>query len=149
MVKIRLRRIGAKKSPSYRIVVADSRAPRDGAFIAVIGHYNPLTNPETVVIDEEKALGWLKHGAQPTDTAARLLAKAGIIEESEARKEKMKAGAVAKPKASKKKAKVGVTKEPKASVTEEPKASKEEPETGTTEEPATSEEPTETSKEQT
>jgi small subunit ribosomal protein S16 len=135
-------------------VVADSRAPRDGAFIAVIGQYNPLANPETIVIDEEKALGWLKQGAQPTDTAARLLAKAGIIEEPKARKEKIKAGTVAKPKVSKKKkAKAGVTKEPKASVTEEPKASKEEPETGTKAEPATSEEPseitTETSEEQT
>ena len=139
MVKIRLRRIGAKKSPSYRIVVADSRAPRDGAFIATIGHYNPLTDPETIVIDEEKALGWLKQGAQPTDTAARLLAKAGIIEESEARKEKIEAGTVAKPKAKKKKV--------KAEAKEEPKASKEGAETGTTEEPATSEEPTETSTE--
>jgi small subunit ribosomal protein S16 len=127
LVKIRLRRIGAKKRPSYRIVVADSRAPRDGAFIATIGHYNPLTDPETIVIDEEKALGWLKQGAQPTDTAARLLAKAGIIEEPEARKEKIKAGAPAKPKASKKKAKAGAP--------EEPKASKEEPKAGATEEP--------------
>jgi small subunit ribosomal protein S16 len=128
LVKIRLRRIGAKKSPSYRIVVADSQAPRDGAFIAVIGHYNPLTNPETIVIDEEKALGWLKHGAQPTDTAARLLAKAGIIEESEARKEKIKASAAAGPKASKKKAKTGVPEEPEASVTEEPKTGEEQTE---------------------
>jgi small subunit ribosomal protein S16 len=156
LVKIRLRRIGAKKSPSYRIVVADSRAPRDGAFIAIIGHYNPLTDPETVVIDEEKALGWLKQGAQPTDTAARLLAKAGIIKESEARKEKMKAGTVAKSKASKKKARAGVTEkpeaskeEPKASIAEEPEISKEEPEASITEESATSEEPTETSEEKT
>jgi len=155
MVKIRLRRTGAKKKPSYRLVVADSRAPRDGAFIAVIGHYNPLTDPETIVIDEEKALGWLKQGAQPTDTAARLLAKAGIIEESEARKEKMKAGTVAEPKASKKKAKAGVTEkpeaskeEPEASVTEKPKAGvTEEPKAEVAEEPATSEEPTETSTE--
>ena len=152
MVKIRLRRTGAKKSPSYRLVVADSRAPRDGAFIAIIGHYNPLTEPETIVIDEEKALGWLKQGAQPTDTAARLLAKAGIIEEPEARKEKIKAGAPAKPKAKKKKAKAEVAEEPEASATEKPKASKEGAETGTTEEPATSEAPTEepeTSEEQT
>ena len=149
MVKIRLRRTGVKKSPSYRIVVADSRAPRDGAFIAVIGHYNPLTNPETIVIDEEKALSWLKQGAQPTDTAARLLAKAGIIEESEARKEKIKASIAAKPKASKKKAKTGVTEKPEASITKEPKASKEEPETSITEEPETSGEQTETSKEKT
>ena len=73
MVKIRLRRVGAKKKPSYRLVVADSRSPRDGAFISIIGHYNPLTDPETVVIDEEKALSWLRQGAQPTATAARLL----------------------------------------------------------------------------
>jgi len=168
LVKIRLRRTGAKKSPSYRLVVADSQAPRDGAFIAIIGHYNPLTEPETIVIDEEKALGWLKQGAQPTDTAARLLAKAGIIEEPEARKEKIKAGAPAKPKAKKKKAKAEVAEEPEAKATEEPKAevaeepeasatekpkaSKEGAETGTTEEPATSEAPTEepeTSEEQT
>ena len=79
MVKIRLRRVGAKNRPSYRLVIADSRAPRDGAFINIIGHYNPLTNPETVVIDEEKALHWLRQGAQPTATAARLLSKTGIM----------------------------------------------------------------------
>ena len=137
MVKIRLRRTGAKKQPSYRLVVADSRAPRDGAFIAVIGHYNPLTNPETIVIDQEKALGWLKQGAQPTDTAARLLAKAGIIEEPADRKEKMKAGAPDKPKASKKKAKAAAAKaeEPKAKVTEEPKAKVTEEAKATAEEP--------------
>ena len=163
MVKIRLRRVGSKKKPSYRLVVADARAPRDGAFINIIGHYNPLTDPETVVIDEEKALNWLKQGAQPTDTAARLLAKAGIIEESEARKEKIKAGVAAEPKARKKKAKTGAREEPKASkeepkasTTEEPETSeeltetsKEEPKASTTEEPETSEEPTETIKEKT
>ena len=68
MVKIRLRRVGAKKRPSYRVVVADIRAPRDGAFIDIIGHYDPLTDPETVAIDEEKALHWLGQGAQPTAT---------------------------------------------------------------------------------
>ncbi|MFC2010319.1 30S ribosomal protein S16 [Chloroflexota bacterium] len=88
MVKIRLRRVGAKNRPSYRVVVADSRAPRDGAFIGIIGHYDPLTDPETVVIDEEKALSWLKQGAQPTATVARLLSKAGIIEKSKTVKEK-------------------------------------------------------------
>ncbi len=88
MVKIRLRRVGAKKKPSYRVVVADSRAPRDGAFISVIGYYNPLTDPETVTIDEEKALDWLRQGAQPTDTVARLLSKAGIMEKLKALKEK-------------------------------------------------------------
>ncbi len=88
MVKIRLRRAGAKKKPSYRVVVADARSPRDGAFITIIGHYNPLTNPETIVIDEEKALHWLKQGAQPTDTAARLLSKVGILEKFKTTKEK-------------------------------------------------------------
>ena len=88
MVKIRLRRVGAKKKPSYRLVVADVRAPRDGAFIDIIGHYNPLTDPEAIVVNEEKALRWLRQGAQPTDTAARLLTKAGIVEKSKTGKEK-------------------------------------------------------------
>ncbi len=88
MVKIRLRRVGSKKKPSYRLVVADARAPRDGAFINIIGYYNPLTDPETVVIDEEKALNWLSEGAQPTATAARLLAKMGIMEKFKTIKEK-------------------------------------------------------------
>ena len=88
MVKIRLRRTGAKKKPSYRVVVADSRAPRDGAFLSIIGHYNPLTDPETIVIDEEKALTWLRQGAQPTATAARLLSKVGIMEKFKKVKEK-------------------------------------------------------------
>jgi len=87
MVKIRLRRVGSRNRPSYRLVVADSRAPRDGAFINIIGHYNPLTDPETVVIDEEKALHWLKQGAQPTETATRLLTKTGIIEKFKTIKE--------------------------------------------------------------
>jgi len=88
MVKIRLRRVGAKNKPSYRLVVADSRAPRDGAFISIIGHYNPLTDPETVVIDEEKALTWLRQGAQPTATVARLLSKVGLLEKFKEAKEK-------------------------------------------------------------
>ena len=88
MVKIRLRRVGAKNRPSYRLVVADSRAPRDGAFINIIGHYDPLTEPETVVIDEEKALNWLRQGAQPTATVSRLLSKAGIMEKFKTSKEK-------------------------------------------------------------
>ena len=88
MVKIRLRRVGARKKPSYRVVVADSHSPRDGAFISIIGHYNPLTDPETVVIDEEQALGWLRQGAQPTATASRLLAKLGIMEKFKTSKEK-------------------------------------------------------------
>ncbi len=88
MIKIRLRRVGAKNRPSYRLVVADVRAPRDGAFITIIGHYNPLTDPETVVIDEEKALNWLRQGAQPTATATRLLTKMGILEKFKSSKEK-------------------------------------------------------------
>ncbi len=88
MVKIRLRRTGSPKKPNYRLVVADSRSPRDGAFICVIGHYNPLTDPETVVINEEDALKWLRQGAQPTVTANRLLTKAGVMEKFKAIKEK-------------------------------------------------------------
>jgi len=88
LVKIRLRRVGTKKKPSYRLVATDSRAPRDGAFIDIMGHYNPLTDPETVVINEEKALYWLKQGAQPTATAARLLSKVGIMEKFKIIKEK-------------------------------------------------------------
>jgi len=80
VVKIRLRRTGAKKKPSYRVVVAHSPAPRDGAFIETIGYYNPLTEPATIVIDEEKALKWLGQGAQPTETTAKLLTKLGILE---------------------------------------------------------------------
>jgi small subunit ribosomal protein S16 len=78
MVKIRLQRVGRKKKPAYRIVVAESRAPRDGAFIEIIGHYDPLTDPATVVIHEDKALKWLRQGAQPTRTVANLLKKQGI-----------------------------------------------------------------------
>ena len=78
MVKIRLQRVGKKKKPSYRVIVADSRAPRDGSFIEIIGHYDPLTDPATIVIQEEKALRWLRQGAQPTETVAGLLSKAGI-----------------------------------------------------------------------
>ena len=77
-VKIRLRRTGAKKAPSYRVVVADSRYPRDGRFIEEIGYYNPLTEPSTIKIDLEKAANWIANGAQPTDTVKVLLKKAGL-----------------------------------------------------------------------
>ncbi|MBE6919896.1 MAG: 30S ribosomal protein S16 [Ruminococcaceae bacterium] len=77
-VKIRLRRTGAKKAPSYRVVVADSRYPRDGRFIEEIGYYNPLTEPSTIKIDMEKAKNWIANGAQPTDTVKVLLKKAGL-----------------------------------------------------------------------
>ncbi|MGA9173460.1 MAG: 30S ribosomal protein S16 [Thermoactinomyces sp.] len=78
-VKIRLRRMGAKKAPFYRVVVADSRAPRDGRSIDEIGYYNPTTQPATVKIDEEKALKWLANGAQPSDTVRSLFRQEGIL----------------------------------------------------------------------
>ncbi len=78
-VKIRLRRMGAKKAPFYRVVVADSRYPRDGRFIEEIGTYNPLTDPSEFKVDTEKVQQWIKNGAQPTDTVKELLKKNGII----------------------------------------------------------------------
>ena len=78
-VKIRLRRMGAKKAPFYRVVVADSRYPRDGRFIEEIGTYNPLSEPSELKIDAERALQWMKNGAQPTDTVRVLLKKAGVL----------------------------------------------------------------------
>lgn len=78
-VKIRLRRLGAKKAPFYRIVVADSRYPRDGRFIEEIGTYNPMTDPATVTVDVDKAKQWIANGAQPTDTVRDLLKKNGAI----------------------------------------------------------------------
>ena len=79
-VKMRLRRMGAKKAPHYRIVVADSRYPRDGRFIEEIGYYNPMTNPADVKIDSEKAKKWISNGAQPTDTVRDLLKKSGVLD---------------------------------------------------------------------
>jgi small subunit ribosomal protein S16 len=80
MVKIRLRRTGAKKKPHYRVVVADSRAPRDGRFIEIIGHYNPRTDPATVKVHEDRALHWLSVGAQPTDSVKKLLKNMGTLD---------------------------------------------------------------------
>ena len=80
MVKLRLRRQGAKKRPFYRIVAAPSTSPRDGRFIENIGYYNPITDPATIVINEEKAMKWLLNGAQPTDRVAKLLAIKGIMD---------------------------------------------------------------------
>ena len=79
-VKIRLKRMGAKKAPFYRVVVADSRYPRDGRFIEELGHYNPTINPVEIKIDVEKAQAWIKNGAQPTETVKSLLKKAGMTE---------------------------------------------------------------------
>ena len=80
MVKMRLRRMGAKKAPFYRVVVADSRYPRDGRFIEEVGYYNPQTEPAEVKIDADKAKAWLSKGAQPTETVKSLLKKSGIID---------------------------------------------------------------------
>ncbi len=79
MVKIRLKRMGAKKAPFYRIIVADSRSPRDGRFIEELGVYNPLTNPAEIKVDAERVQQWVKNGAQPTDTVRGLLKKAGVF----------------------------------------------------------------------
>lgn len=79
-VRIRLRRMGAKKAPFYRLVVADSRAPRDGAFIDQIGYYNPTTDPATLHIEEEKALDWMRKGAQPSATVRSLLSQKGLLQ---------------------------------------------------------------------
>lgn len=79
-VKIRLTRLGDKKSPFYRVIVADSRSPRDGKFIDIIGTYNPLTDPAEIKIDNAKAEKWLKNGATPTETAKAILVKAGAIQ---------------------------------------------------------------------
>ena len=78
-VKMRLRRLGAKKAPFYRVVVADERSPRDGKFIDEIGYYNPLRDPAEIKIDSEKATKWLNDGAQPTETVRALLKKSGIV----------------------------------------------------------------------
>ena len=80
MLRIRLTRRGFRNQPSYRVVVADQRAPRDGAFVDIIGHYNPRTDPATVVIDGDKARTWLSKGAKPSDSVERLLKRQGIIE---------------------------------------------------------------------
>ncbi len=79
-VKMRLTRLGKKKSPFYRVVIADARAPRDGRFVEEIGYYNPLTEPAEIKIDADKAKQWLQNGAQPTDTVKALLKKSGIVD---------------------------------------------------------------------
>jgi len=78
-VKIRLKRMGAKKRPFYRVVIADSRSPRDGRFIETVGTYNPITQPAEIKLDEEKILSWLSNGAQPSETVRNLLSNAGIL----------------------------------------------------------------------
>lgn len=80
MLKIRMRRMGAKKAPFYRIIVADSRAPRNGAFVEEIGYYDPTTEPAELKIDNDRAAEWIKNGAQPTETVRALLKKSGAIQ---------------------------------------------------------------------
>ncbi|HXG37109.1 MAG TPA: 30S ribosomal protein S16 [Dehalococcoidia bacterium] len=80
MLRIRLTRVGKKKQPSYRVVVAESRAPRDGAFVEIIGHYNPLTDPPQVTVQGERAQHWLQKGARPSEAAAKILTRAGVME---------------------------------------------------------------------
>lgn len=86
MVKIRLRRMGKKKQPTYRVVIADSRAPRDGAFIEAIGRYDPRAEPSVVEIDEDKALEWLRKGARPSGAVAKMLQIAGVMQRFESEK---------------------------------------------------------------
>ena len=82
MVKLRLRRMGAKKRPSYRIVAADSRSPRDGAFIESVGYYDPITDPATINVNLDRARHWIHNGAQPTDTVRSILKRAGVYAEA-------------------------------------------------------------------
>lgn len=82
MLRIRLSRIGKRKQPSYRIVVTDQRNPREGAHLEIIGHYNPLTNPATITLKEDRAIHWLQVGAQPSATAAKILSRSGIMEQA-------------------------------------------------------------------
>lgn len=83
MVRLKLRRHGKKKQPTYRLVAADSHSPRDGRFIEILGHYNPRTDPPTLVLKEEKLLDWLKQGAQPTESVRQILSTAGILRRAE------------------------------------------------------------------
>ena len=118
MVRIRLRRTGAKNNPAYRIVVADQRAPRDGAFIETIGHYLPTRQPHVVEIDEAKAREWLGKGAQPSDTAAGLLRQKGILDSSN--KITPEGTPAPPPKAEKPKAEAPVAETPAAEVVVDP-----------------------------
>ena len=119
-VRIRLRRMGSKKRPFYRVVVADQRSPRDGRFIENIGKYHPLDEPSIIDIDEERAMHWLSEGAQPSESVQRLMEKAGIWEKFEAARPK-KPKKAAKPKAMK--AESGAKPKAKAKKEKEPAAS--------------------------
>jgi small subunit ribosomal protein S16 len=130
LLRIRLSRVGKKKQPAYRMVVADSRSPRDGAFLKIIGHYNPLTDPVTLVVKEDEAVRWLEKGAKPSETAAKLLTRIGVMERAGRQPVRYEGKAV--PPAPRKEAKVSALPEAKAApakATAEPEAEAEAPAT--------------------
>ena len=140
MLRIRLSRVGKKKQPAYRIVVADSRSPRDGAFLKIIGHYNPLTDPVTLVVKEDEAIHWLGKGAKPSETAAKLLTRMGVMERAGRQPVRYEGKAV--PPAPKKEAKAAAPPEAKAApvkTTAAPEAGAETPAPATESEAAASE----------
>jgi small subunit ribosomal protein S16 len=140
LLRIRLSRVGKKKQPAYRIVVADSRSPRDGAFLKIIGHYNPLTEPVTLVVKEDEAVHWLEKGAKPSETAAKLLTRIGVMERAGRQPVRYEGKAV--PPAPKKEAKASAPVEPKATAaktTTEPEAGTETAPVAETETPETPE----------
>ena len=142
MLRIRLSRVGKKKQPAYRIVVADSRSPRDGAFLKIIGHYNPLTDPVTLVVKEDEAIHWLEKGAKPSETAAKLLTRMGVMERAGRQPVRYEGKAV--PPAPKKEAKAAAPPEAKAApvkTTAEPEAGAETPAPATESEAAEAVEP--------
>ena len=127
MLRIRLRRVGKKKQPMYRIVVADSRAPRDGAFVEALGQYYPLENPSTILLDAERTRMWLDRGAQPSDRVAKLLAIKSIAEIPTKLKARMELGAQRAKEAEQAKPKAEAAKEAPAAVAEPPAAAEEAP----------------------
>ncbi len=148
MLRIRLSRIGKKKQPAYRLVVTDSRSPRDGAFLKIIGHYNPLTDPATLVVKEDEAVHWLEKGARPSDTAAKLLTRVGVMEKAGKQPVRYQGKEVAPAPRARKGAEAPATAPPATAVAEapEPEAtplSEPEPETEVAPEPAETEASTE------
>jgi small subunit ribosomal protein S16 len=169
LLRIRLTRVGKKKQPAYRLIVTDSRSPRDGAFLKIIGHYNPLTEPVTLVVKEDEAVHWLEKGAQPSETAAKLLTRIGVMEragrapvryvgkdvpaapkkEAKAAAEPKAAPAPPEPKAAQPKAAEPVAEAPDETPAAEAKAETEEPSTEAQEEtPETVQEPEPETKEE-
>jgi small subunit ribosomal protein S16 len=112
LLRIRLTRVGKRKQPAYRLVVADSRSPRDGSFLKIIGHYNPLTDPATLVVKEDEAVHWLEKGARPSETVAKLLTRIGVMERAGRPPVRYEGKSV--PAAPKKEAKAATPAEPKA-----------------------------------